>query len=132
MKYTSELIAKYNHALDAVSSFDFQSNSDAPQLQNYSPVITPSGRILVFGNVDRHPLLGAKYISTSDLVWFDSSSGFARTVSRWYRLADRADIQTGDLISTGRITGFAISDDKHLRNMLDERARELRELVNTY
>ena len=130
MKYTQELIAKYNQALDAVSSFDTQSISEAPHLQEYSPVITPSGRILIFGNVDGHPLLGTTYISTSDLVWFDAGIGFARTVSRWYRLVDRATHEMGDLISTGRLSGFAIANDDKLRSMLDERAREFRGLVD--
>lgn len=128
-RYTTDMIAKYNNALNAIESFSDSDLDSAPMLSNYAIVERPSGRILMFGDVQNHPILGNTLISTSDLVYLDAEAGVARTVSRWYRLGSRDTAVAGDLIFAGRMSGCVIADDK-LQNMLDDKAREFRQLMN--
>lgn len=130
VQYTDELILLYNKALDAASNFHARDMIGAPSLEDYTPVVYTSGRIFMFGDAEGHPLLGTTYISTSDLVWIDVDAGFARTVSRWYKLGTRADSKTGDILFCGRALGCVIADDKSVQRMLDAKAQEFRQLAN--
>lgn len=40
----------------------------------------------LMGHVSGHPTLGTTFLRTSELYYIDTQSGWARTLSRWYRL----------------------------------------------
>ncbi|WP_417811846.1 DUF6634 family protein [Thalassospira alkalitolerans] len=127
-RYSTEMIASYNRALDAVERGSDVDLEGAPTLSDYVPVETPPGRILLFGDVEKHPVLGTALISTSDLVWLDVHAGIARTVSRWYKLGSPATAHAGDLVFVDRLCGCVIGQAA-LRETLAEKAREFRRLM---
>lgn len=127
--YTTDMIAKYIKALDAAADFSDSDLDSAPILSNYAIVESPSGRILMLGEVQNHPILGSTLISTSDLVYLDAGAAAARTVSRWYRLGTRDTADAGDLVIAGWMRGRVIADSK-LQKMLADRAQEFRQLMN--
>lgn len=58
---------------------------DAPLLDNWW--VGLEGNFLhLHGDVEDHPILGARFITTSPLLAFDEPDRWARTASRWYRL----------------------------------------------
>ncbi|MDF2811745.1 MAG: hypothetical protein K0S56_2776 [Microvirga sp.] len=59
---------------------------EAPILDNWAPMIRPIPCLV--GDVSGHPLLpgSARKIATSDLWVLADHQGWARTLSRWYRL----------------------------------------------
>lgn len=63
---------------------------DAPRLENYSTVLTPSSALR--GIASGHPILGAepRFIVTSPLVALLPGHELARTMSRWYRIGPPA------------------------------------------
>lgn len=127
-RYTTDMIVKYNNALDALDNFSDSDLDNAPTLSNYIIVETPSGRIVMFGDVENHPRLGSMSIYTSDLVWVDTNVGAARTRSRWYRLGTRDTVAAGDLVIAGWMRGYVISDSK-IQKMLADKAQEFRQLM---
>lgn len=57
----------------------------APLLRNYQVVSAPVG--FLTGIVEGHPSLrSGQEIKTSQVFFFDSDRGLARTLNRWYRL----------------------------------------------
>lgn len=56
----------------------------APVLHAWEPAFLAAPCLV--GAVSNHPLLGDKHIHTSDLVAIDTTAGWARTWSRYYRL----------------------------------------------
>jgi hypothetical protein len=42
------------------------------------------------GRVEDHPKLGTTFMRTSAVFFLDTQSGWARTLSRWYRLGEPA------------------------------------------
>ncbi|RWR14937.1 DUF6634 family protein [Paenirhodobacter populi] len=60
--------------------------ADAPQLDHWMAMREFTGRIVLFGDVTGHPLLRNTGIVTSQLFGIDTKAGWARTLSRWYRL----------------------------------------------
>jgi hypothetical protein len=47
--------------------------------------------LALVGRVEGHPVLGSRWIRTSQLHHFDELRSFARTLSRYYRLGRRRD-----------------------------------------
>ena len=71
----------------------FQPNGeleDAPTLNGWSPVLRPVGALSGF--VQEHPLLGTRHVVTSEVFAMDTERGWARTLSRFYRLGDAAEL----------------------------------------
>lgn len=60
---------------------------NAPVLNYWRALVTPNGAPFLFGMVSGHPLLGSRWITTSQLVAIDPKHGWARTASRWYKLS---------------------------------------------
>ncbi len=60
--------------------------AQAPVLFDWKAVISPSGHIMLWGEVTDHPLLGNASIHISQLIAIDPEAGWGRTASRWYRL----------------------------------------------
>ena len=60
----------------------------APVLSDWMPAISPVGHVILLGQVVGHPILGRRSITTSQLIAIHPEAGWARTVSRWYRLAE--------------------------------------------
>lgn len=58
----------------------------APQLELWLPVRNAFGVLALWGQVTDHPALGRDDIVTSPLVAWKPDDGWARSVSRWYRL----------------------------------------------
>lgn len=128
-RYTAELVSLYNQALDAVEQREKFDLGAAPVLTGYVPVKVPTGRIFMFGDATDHPLLGDTLISTSDLVWLDNDARIARTVSRFYKLEEKADFPTGSLVSAGHRWGCVLGDEE-LEYMLRDKAALFRKLMN--
>lgn len=88
----------------------------APLLDHYAPVLDPLGVRLV-GNVIGHPLLGSgRRIVTSQLWFADPQGHWIRTLSRFYRLGDPADVDpepSGSAPETGRTDGNGWPDARH-------------------
>jgi hypothetical protein len=67
----------------------------APLLEDWAPAITPQG-VQLIGHVTGHPLLGDCAAVTTPLWFADPDGGWARSLSRFYRLGpplDREDIR---------------------------------------
>lgn len=68
---------------------------DMPVLDDWFPVIVPSKteELALLGTVTGHPRLrDGRPIITSNVVVLNVDAGLARTLSRWYRLADRSNM----------------------------------------
>ncbi|RWR10923.1 DUF6634 family protein [Paenirhodobacter populi] len=59
---------------------------DAPYLGRWIAMREFTGRIVLSGDVTGHPILRDTGIVTSQLFGIDAKAGWARTLSRWYRL----------------------------------------------
>lgn len=59
---------------------------EAPLLDGWIAVAEITGNLCLLGKVEGHPSIGSGTISTSPLMKIDPEAGYARTVSRWYRL----------------------------------------------
>lgn len=62
--------------------------SDAPLLENWT--IGQRAELAIVGDVSRHPGRPDGRIVTSGLYFMDPRAGYARTLSRWYRLGSPA------------------------------------------
>lgn len=62
----------------------------APLLTDWAPAITPQGVHLI-GRVTCHPLLGDCAAATTPLWFADPDGGWARSLSRFYRLEQPLD-----------------------------------------
>jgi hypothetical protein len=61
----------------------------APIIDDWCPVLTPSGFLVLIGNVTGHPTLRPGLITTSLIIGMDETAGWARTWGRWYKLGKR-------------------------------------------
>ncbi|WP_306752432.1 DUF6634 family protein [Paracoccus actinidiae] len=59
----------------------------APTLSPWHPILTLAAEPLLWGHVNGHPILGARWITTARLIALDPDGQWARTFSRWYRLS---------------------------------------------
>lgn len=73
----------------------------APLLENWRPFSTLDGGTLLAGYVSDHPALREGPIRTSGLLALDPDAGWARTVSRWYRLGSGQLAETPDAAHIG-------------------------------
>ena len=67
----------------------FQPNAElegAPTIDNWSHTTRSVGALA--GLVEGHPILGHKFLVTSEVFAIDKQRGWARTLSRFYRLGD--------------------------------------------
>lgn len=62
---------------------------DSPYLRNWQ--LAPYSVLRLVGECDNHPLLPAQVIRTSDVWVFAPEFGWARTLSRFYRLGAAFD-----------------------------------------
>ena len=60
--------------------------AEAPLLAGWRVLISPQGSPVIWGQVSGHPRLGDTMISTSRLIAINQSAGWARSISRWFRL----------------------------------------------
>ena len=60
----------------------------APYIEGWS--IVPRAELALQGTVEGHPLIAAGPVLTSGLYVLDREAGFARTLSRFYRLGREA------------------------------------------
>lgn len=51
-----------------------------------------TGQTVFWGRSIGHPILGDRMITTSPLIWISEDRTIARTLSRWYRLGQAANI----------------------------------------
>lgn len=128
MGYSNALVAAYNHALDAVEAIETVDFSNVPRLDDYTPILWKRARIFLIGEVEGHPHLGTRSISTSDLVWIDDVRGVARTVSRFYKLGARDPVESGYIVTGGALTGVSLSDMDEVKALLASKAVEFRAL----
>ncbi len=115
--------------------------ADAPVLDCWRPLISRRGDLTLWGMVSGHPRLGNNQITTSQLVAIDAAQGWARTVSRWYRLARpfaeyEAEVArslgarvTGPGFLQVEIIGFEPLDDPELlATLLDAYIKRIRQI----
>lgn len=115
-------IDKALHAIstaEAGPSYADIANSQA--LSDWMPALSPFAHLILVGEVVGHSILGTRSITTSQLIAIHPEARWARTVSRWYRLAQPApaskEIFARNLglksLSAVRfaITGFITMDD---------------------
>lgn len=69
----------------------------APLLDLWRPMANLQGSVVLWGEVSGHPRLGATTITTSRLIALDPEAGWARTLSRWYRLGQPFSAFEADL-----------------------------------
>ena len=95
-----------------VSPFMLQ---NAPFLEDWAPAITPQG-VQLIGHVRGHPLLRDCAAVTTPLWFADPDGGWARSLSRFYRLGsplDRDDIRSVlTRMTTSRGAGGDGSEDE--------------------
>lgn len=60
--------------------------TNAPHLDHWTAMREFTGWIVLSGDVTGHPLLRNTGIVTSQSLGIDAKAGWARTLSRWYRL----------------------------------------------
>jgi hypothetical protein len=87
----------------------------APLLEDWEPAITPQGVQLV-GHVTGHPLLGDCAAFTTPLWFADPDGGWARSLSRFYRLGpplDREDLRRvlGRMVTSNGAGGDGSEDE---------------------
>lgn len=58
----------------------------APILERWRVLISPQGTPVIWGQVSGHPRLGETMISTSRLIAINQRAGWARSMSRFFRL----------------------------------------------
>lgn len=63
--------------------------AEAPLLTSWIIEPLPGGLLRLVGVVSGHPLIRDGWCTTSPLIAADSDAGWARTVSRYYRLGAR-------------------------------------------
>lgn len=61
--------------------------ASAPILSDWTSAICLFGNVNLVGSVTKHPTLESQIISTSHLIAINPAAGWARTMSRWYQLA---------------------------------------------
>jgi hypothetical protein len=62
----------------------------APLLKGWVPALTPEGLQLI-GYAVGHPIHGNRMVMTTSLWWVDPEGGWARTLSRFYRIGAPVD-----------------------------------------
>lgn len=82
--WVSKVLAATSAVETAPSEADL---ADAPVLDCWRPLISHRGDLILWGMVSGHPRLGNNQITTSQLIAVNTARGWARTASRWYRLA---------------------------------------------
>jgi len=71
---------------------------DAPTLNPWRILQEDGERIMrIYGRVKGHPTIDDEFLTTSPLLGFDHTAGWARTRSRWYRIGpDWQDVKGAD------------------------------------
>ena len=78
--------------LTAGTAPDLYELADAPVLSDWRRSLIPIVEPILMGTVEGHPRLsGRRRVATSRLIALDPTAGWARTMSRWYRLAAPAE-----------------------------------------
>lgn len=87
----------------------------APLLEGWAPAITPQG-VQLIGHVTGHPLFGDCAAVTTPLWFADPDGGWARSLSRFYRLGpplDREDLRHAlGKMATSSAAGGGGSEDE--------------------
>ncbi|WP_157598665.1 DUF6634 family protein [Tateyamaria omphalii] len=109
--------------------------ADAPLLADYTMGLDELGLLHLVGQVSGHPKLGDRWITTSPVWQIDPDGGYARTSSRWYRLARsfRETIASTDNTDVSDMqTKFPSTEDAitHLRYIRTIVERELTKRAN--
>lgn len=129
-------------AIDAAEAGPSEADiANAPVLSDWMPAVSPFAHVILVGKVVGHPILGTRSITTSQLIAIRPATGWARTVSRWYRLAQPAPASTDSLARNLRlrppspaavrfaITGFITMDDMaSLDEILTANIAQIRQL----
>lgn len=91
---TPEQLQQFQRGLDAIRAAErgptAEELSTAPILDHWRVLIDrrPYPMPVLWGEVTGHPKLGTDMITTSRLIALDREAGWARSVSRWYRLGN--------------------------------------------
>lgn len=81
-------IDKALYAIEAAETGPSEADlANAPVLSDWKVAVPPFAHVILIGEVLGHPILGNRSITTSQLIAIHPEARWARTVSRWYRLA---------------------------------------------
>lgn len=95
----------------------------APQFELWRPLVSSFGSPVLWGKIIDHPRLGTTMMTTSRLIAINRAAGWARSLSRWFRLgepySDAQAVQPGPIsltaaehnIITFEATGYTPLDD---------------------
>lgn len=91
MRLSDDLRAQLDRVLDAITAAKAGPTeadlANAPVLDHWRPLMSGPYVLVLWGSVSGHPELGNDLVTTTPLIALDPSRGWARTKSRWYRLA---------------------------------------------
>jgi hypothetical protein len=82
----------------------------APLLEDWAPAITPQG-VQLIGHVTGHPLLGNCAAATTPLWFAAPDGGWARSLTRFYRLGPPLDREDLRRVLTRMTTSGAAAGD---------------------
>lgn len=108
----------------------------APYVNHYRLETIGKSVQQIYGQVQGHPTIDDRYVTTTPLFGFDPDAGWARTRSRWYRLGpdwqllnpDERDEMTRSiqrlLVATRAWLIERLRDDQMLNEVIEERQDE--------
>lgn len=91
MRLSYDLRTQLDRVLNAIAAAEAgpaeADLANAPVLDHWRPLMSGPHVLVLWGSVSGHPELGSDLITTTPLIALNTSRGWARTKSRWYRLA---------------------------------------------
>lgn len=91
MRLSYDLRTQLDRVLDAIAVAEAGPTeadlANAPVLDRWRIVMSGPHVLVLWGSVSGHPELGSDLVTTTPLIALNRSRGWARTKSRWYRLA---------------------------------------------
>lgn len=99
----------------------------APTLDRWIAMQDRIGRVMLFGRVTDHPLLGNRSIHTSQVYGLDAAGNWARTYNRWYVLGTPYSSHAKDAHKLPDL--HALSGPVEIRAVLAAEAGMVRDLL---
>ncbi|WP_312529541.1 DUF6634 family protein [Paracoccus sp. (in: a-proteobacteria)] len=131
---TPDQSRQLNRALDAIRAAEREPTaaelSASPRMTFWRQMLDHRNMPVLWGEVTDHPKLGTTSMTSSRLIALDRAAGWARTISRWYRLGKIFEAVEGQparelgtpaarlAISSFELPGFQSIDDPEKLDLL--------------